>query len=215
MMQNNSPTSLADNNTDLNRLYAFSDGVLAIAITLLAFEIQFPEVDKHTIATQFPELLWAMAPKLLGYVQSFIMIGIFWIVHHRIFRYIRRFDMPLLWLNLLFLMCVGFLPVPSSLVMDYLTEPNVMLFYLVCLALTGVVNLGIWLYATQKHRLVDATMEPELIRFMTLRALILPSAALVSLGLYFVWPYLVYAFGYIVMGGFIVLPRLYKKFAGA
>lgn len=68
-----------------NRLEAFSDGVIAIAITLLILEIRFPSEIDHS-ATGFWDAIWELWPSYVGYVISFIVIGIMWINHHSIFR---------------------------------------------------------------------------------------------------------------------------------
>ena len=139
--------------TDLARLGAFSDGVFAIAITLLALEIRFPELEADVVAQQFPSLLAAALPSTFAFVFSFAFIGVYWVAHHRTFLFIERGDTGLLWLNLLFLLCIAFLPVPSALVMRYPQQPVVMTFYLACITFVSLSQL-LWRYAS--HRLVDA-----------------------------------------------------------
>ena len=96
------PRNGTDNDT--GRIEAFSDGVFAIAITLLVIEIGVPHVDDASLgATLFGELVeqW---PSYLGYVISFLQIGVIWANHHNRFRFITRSDHILLFLNILFLM---------------------------------------------------------------------------------------------------------------
>ena len=79
------------------RLEAFSDGVLAIAITLLVIEIRPPEVHE---GERLAHALWAQWPSYVAYLVSFLTIGVIWLNHHRIFEQVARVDGPLLLLNL-------------------------------------------------------------------------------------------------------------------
>ena len=101
----------------LERLILFSDAVFAIAITLLVIEIKIPgKEDLEKMG--FPEitdtgLLHALArliPKFIGFLISFLLIGQYWIVHHRMFGYVINFTQRLIWLNLLFLLAVALMP---------------------------------------------------------------------------------------------------------
>lgn len=105
---------------DTDRLEAFSDGVIAIAITLLVLEVRVPE---HASVSSSRELWGDLArlwPAYLGYLISFVTIGIMWANHHQIFRYIARTDHYLVLSNILFLLFVGFLPFPTALLTEYL-----------------------------------------------------------------------------------------------
>src|SRR6185295_9004600 len=91
------------------RLEAFSDGVFAIAITLLVLEIRVPPPEAVQRAGGLAAALLHLWPSYLGYFISFITIGIMWSNHHSIFLYIRRVDRYFLVINVFFLMCIGFL----------------------------------------------------------------------------------------------------------
>jgi uncharacterized membrane protein len=99
------------------RLEAFSDGVLAIAITLLVIEIHPPELGEgETLA----HALWAQWPSYLAYLVSFLTIGVIWLNHHRIFAQVVRVDGPLLVLNLNLLLWTGLIPFPTAVVAEHL-----------------------------------------------------------------------------------------------
>jgi uncharacterized membrane protein len=90
-------------------LEAFSDGVLAIAITLLVIEIHPPEIHQgKTLA----HALWAQWPSYLAYMVSFLTIGVVWLNHHRIFTQVHRVDGPLLVLNLNLPLGTALIPFP-------------------------------------------------------------------------------------------------------
>src|SRR4029450_13431531 len=99
------------------RLEAFSDGVLAIVITLLAFELRPPEVEEgQTLA----RALWEQWPSYLAYLLAFAQIGVIWLNHHRLFEQVRGVDGKLLLLNLNLLMWISLIPFPTTLVAQHL-----------------------------------------------------------------------------------------------
>lgn len=101
------------------RLEAFSDGVLAIVITLLAIELRPPEVeDGQTLASA----LWEQWPSYLAYLLAFAQIGVIWLNHHRLFDQVRVVDGKLLLLNLNLLMWITLIPFPTALVAEHLQE---------------------------------------------------------------------------------------------
>src|SRR5271168_3866399 len=105
------------------RLEAFSDGVFAIAITLLVLEIRVPGPGIHT-AKDLWSALGDKWPNYVGYALSFLVIGVMWINHHALFEYIKRVNRPLLVANLLLLMGVGFLPFPTAVLAEHLADPS-------------------------------------------------------------------------------------------
>ena len=160
----------ADNDT--GRIEAFSDGVFAIAITLLVIEIGVPHVEGTTLFGALVEQ-W---PSYLGYVISFLQIGVIWANHHNRFRFIERSDHGLLFLNILFLMCVAFIPFPTALLAEYLERTasereTAGVIYAGTLAVTAVFFTLLWLYAVA-NRLVDRNLDPSLVRAMTRRYLL-------------------------------------------
>jgi uncharacterized membrane protein len=91
---------------DRDRIVNLSDGVFAIAITLLVLDIRVPDIPEGMVATELPAALLSLWPKYFGYVLSFVVISTLWVIHHSIFRPIRAYDRGLLYLNFLFLMFV-------------------------------------------------------------------------------------------------------------
>ena len=152
------------------RVEAFSDGVFAIAITLLILEIGVPHVEANQSLTHELLRLW---PSYLSYVISFLVIGIMWSNHHSIFREIQRTDQTLLALNLLLLLLIAFVPFPTALLAEYLhrgehlTEAAVVFgatFTAIALAFNAL-----WWYASTKHGIMHADVTPAAIRSRTRR----------------------------------------------
>ncbi len=104
------------------RLDAFSDGVFAIAITLLILEIKVPSAEEiHTLHGLWPALAHRW-PSLLGYVMSFVTIGLMWANHHTLFRVIRKIDRTVILANILLLMAISFLPFPTAVLAENLPD---------------------------------------------------------------------------------------------
>jgi uncharacterized membrane protein len=167
----------AGRDDDTVRIEAFSDAVFAIAITLLIIEIGVPHLEEEPPGTTLPQALVGLWPSFLAYVISFLQIGVIWANHHNRFRFIERSDHGLLFLNILFLMCVAFIPFPTALLAEYLEgtageRETAGVIYAGTLAVTAVFFTLLWLYAATNRRLVDRGLEPSLLRAMTRRYLL-------------------------------------------
>src|SRR5262245_21540132 len=104
----------------LERLILFSDAVFAIAITLLVIEIKIPEVERDQLSDN--ALLGALGhliPKFIGFIVSFLLIGLYWSVHHRMFGFVTNYDAKLRFLNLLFLFFVVLMPFSTGFYSEY------------------------------------------------------------------------------------------------
>src|SRR5579885_2843908 len=95
---------------ETDRVEAFSDGVFAIAITLLILDIKVPPHGSSDLL----RILLGLWPAYFAYILSFVMIGIYWAQHHYIFKFIEKTNHVFNLLNLLFLLCIAFLPLPTS-----------------------------------------------------------------------------------------------------
>lgn len=171
-----------DDHVGLERLVFFSDAVFAIAITLLALEIRLPHDIAYLVNEELRRALFHLWPKYLGFATSFVVIGAFWVAHHRKFRYIRRYDRALLWLNLLLLMSVAFIPFPTAVLSDY-GNRTATIFYALTMFTVGLLSAAVWSYATHRHRLVDAGLSAGVIRRERLRGIALAGVFLVSIGI--------------------------------
>jgi uncharacterized membrane protein len=112
----------AANRSDTARLEAFSDGVFAIAITLLVLNIRVPLASELNGQTLFDALLQQW-PAYLAYVVSFVTILLMWVGHHNMFTFIYRIDHTFLLLNGLLLMGIAVVPFPTGLLAEYLPKP--------------------------------------------------------------------------------------------
>ncbi len=183
-------TGEARHQSDTARLEAFSDGVFAIAITLLVLEIQVPSPAGTAEGRTLLPALRGLWPSYLGYVLSFVTIGIMWTNHHSMFRYIRRSDRYFALINVLFLMCISFLPFPTALLAEYLPEPAGRTYavaaYSATLVLIALAYNAVWWYAVVGERLLAADVDREAVRTISRRYLAGPLSYGVSFGLAFV-----------------------------
>lgn len=154
------------------RIEAFSDGVFAIAITLLVLEFKVPH-ESAGDAAALARALWKLWPSYFAYFLSFLIIGIYWVNHHYIFRIYKRSDHIFALLNVLFLMCISFLPFPTAVLAQHVNDPAsckpATVFYAVGLLLPAVTWLLIWIYASSGHRLIDGNLTRGFIRVLTLQ----------------------------------------------
>lgn len=130
----------------VSRIAGFSDGVFSIAITLLVFGLQVPDIANPTSAEELAESLGALAPQFEAYAQTFLIIGAFWVGHHRAFRRIARDNDRLVWINLLFLLTVSFMPFPAMLVGRYPDNRVSVLVMSGSLAAVSLTYAGLWAY---------------------------------------------------------------------
>jgi uncharacterized membrane protein len=170
---------------DRGRIINLSDGVFAIAITLLILDIQVPNLPENLVTSELPGQLLALWPKYLGYFLSFVSISIFWMIHHSIFRPIRAYDRNLLYLNFLFLMLVAFLPFPTALLGEYGDHQLPVAIYAATLATGRLLLTAIHWYSTRNERLLEEAQDPATVRFFLVRGLTIPAIFLFSIGISF------------------------------
>lgn len=153
------------------RLEAFSDGVFAIAITLLIIDVKVPEVDSglwHALRDQ-----WSV---YAGFLVSFLTIGVIWVNHHSMFDHIVKANEQLLYLNLVLLMTVSFIPFPTALLAHYLEAGHdariaAAVFSATMLAM-GIAYTAVWMYALRTPGLIDSRFDPGKRRTLLWRSLL-------------------------------------------
>jgi len=167
------------------RIETLTDGVFAIVVTLLVFDIRVPGAD--LVAERgLAEALTSVIPNLLGYVLSFLILGVLWVGHHNQFFYIRRTDRTLLWINIFFMMAVALLPFSAGLLARYGTLDRLaLILYDLNLTVAGLVLFVHSWYATRDNHLLNQEIETRVRRMVVVRVLIPPmlyaAAVLVSL----------------------------------
>jgi uncharacterized membrane protein len=173
--------------SETSRLEAFSDGVFAIAITLLILEVKVPRAGTERGLVRALLLLW---PSYLGYAISFVTLGIMWANHHAIFTYIRRTDRYFLLIHVFFLMCISFLPFPTAVLAEHLPHPEsrriAVAAYSATLVVIALAYNAVWWYAVAGRRLLDARADPVAVRTISRRYALGPISYAISFVLAFV-----------------------------
>ena len=189
-----------------NRLEAFSDGVFAIAITLLIFNIKAPADTSHLLAALLR--LW---PSYLAYVISFLLIGLLWVNHHVTFEHIVRSDRTLMFVNTLLLMVVAFIPFTASVLASAFRngagESVAIALYGGNLVLGGLCFNGLWSHAYRAN-LMDDTVTTQRARRITQRILFGPIAYAVGGIVGYFLPVLgVVIFGVLILFYWLPIPQ--------
>jgi len=170
------------NEIEFSRIVAFSDGVFAIAITLLVLAINVPD---HLHEESLASVLWDQRHDVLAYALSFAVIGRFWIVHHRFFGDVTGFDGRLLALNILYLAWIALIPFSSEVLGDHGGEAAAIVLYAV--NLSGVVLTGLWMAASARRSGLTS-VEPAAHREQHYRALYVAAVFLASIPVALVAP---------------------------
>lgn len=162
-----------------SRIEALTDGVIAIVMTLMVFEIRLPPSEGQTLGASLVGL-W---PEFFAYGISFLQLGIYWSGHRTQFSFLVREDHVLRWICMLFLALVSLIPFSANLIGAHMNDPLALGLYAANLIAVSLVLHGQWLYATRGHRLVAADIPPEVVstghrRTVTAPLLYLAGAAL-------------------------------------
>jgi uncharacterized membrane protein len=143
---------------ETGRVEAFSDGVFAIAITLLVLEFKVPRLGPAASGAQLWTALQDLWPSLVAFLGSFAAILIMWINHHGLFRMVRRVDTPFLYVNGFMLLLITFVPFPTAVLAEYLGhagERVAAAFYCGTFVVVSVA-FQLWWYTATRRRLLHA-----------------------------------------------------------
>jgi len=146
-----------------DRLKALADGVFAVAMTLLVLELVVPGLKDHS-NRELSSVLLSMWPKFLAYVLSFLIAGMYWLVHHTIFDAIKYYDSTLAWINIIFLLFVALIPFTTWLLGEYFLMKTSTIIYGVHLLLMFLGGYSLWVYSTGKHILVVPDLDPKVVK---------------------------------------------------
>ncbi|MGL5319005.1 MAG: TMEM175 family protein [Bacteroidales bacterium] len=117
------------NNMNKNRIEAFSDGVIAIIITIMVLELHIPELKEGFTDREVWDALLSLVPKLFAYLLSFVVVAIFWINHHSLFDKIPHSTSKLIWYNTFLLFSMSLIPLPTAFLAEYPSLQQASAFY--------------------------------------------------------------------------------------
>jgi len=175
----------------VERMIMFTDGVFAIAITLLVIEIKVPIISIFTDQALLQSLA-DMGLKFFGFLISFGIVGHYWLVHHRIFGYVQKYNSTLIWLNFAYLFSIVTLPFSSGLVGEYIPHTDIhipYIIYTINMCVTGIMNCILWLYVSNPNReFLTRKLSKARISLGVYRSLVIPSVFILSMIISFVSP---------------------------
>ena len=169
------------------RIVSFTDGVFAIAITLLVLNFEVPELARGTEA-ELERFLTQLGGDFAAYFLTFAVVGRMWIVHHRLFSMLKSFDGRLMTLNLAYLAMIVLIPFPAQLLGDYGDQTLSPVLYATVLAVASVLN---WLMARHaiRARLLRPDDEAQAEPWGSFEALVIPGVFVASIPVAFLSPY--------------------------
>lgn len=189
----------------IGRIEALSDGVFAIALTLLVLEIKVPERPVHS-EQELLHVFLALSPKFLSYLLSFMTMGIFWNGQSVQLSYMKEYDRNLTWIALFFLLLVSLLPFTTAFLGQYTSFRFALFLYWLNLLLLGLALYLHWVYAARKQFIdLDAAAFPAINKAVRSRIVI-------AQALYFAGALLCFIHVYLSMA-FIILVQLNYAFA--
>lgn len=183
------------------RIESLTDGIFAIAMTILVLNLHLPISGGKTTNLVLQNALLGQTNQFFNYFLSFVLLAVFWILHHQQFHYIQRTDRRHLWINVLLLMFVALVPFSTSLVNDFSGAWVDELFFSANLFVIGLLFFWNWFYATQHHRLVDGSLDHRQIQLGKRRTMILPAISLLAILISFI-------FNPLAMLVFLLIPLL-------
>lgn len=172
--------------TSTRRILALTDGVYAIAMTILILGFDAPRIPVESGA--FAGALVRMSPRFLDFAISFFLLAFFWIVHHRQFEHIDRADGTLMWINIIGLMFVVTIPFSTTVYAAFRPLTAAALLFEGNMLALGLVQYLLWTYVTAGHRLVDKDLSRRHIAATRLAILTVPIASLLAMIVAFVSP---------------------------
>jgi uncharacterized membrane protein len=164
----------------LERIVFLSDGLFAIALTILVIELRVPDLPTAATSDQVADALRSVLPRLFAYVLSFTIIALYWVAHWRRFRLIDRADVRLAYLNLVLLALIALIPFPTALIGEHGDTAIAVVVYAATLAAAGIVGTLSWVYAARAG-LVKADAPRDVFRSGAARGLVVPVVMLGSL----------------------------------
>jgi uncharacterized membrane protein len=182
-----------------DRLEAFSDGVFGIVLSLLILELHVPNVAAHSSLGQYLAAMAPLLPKVISFALTFVMICIHWVSHHYFFSHLQSVTVGLVWLNNFFLLWMCFLPFPTAMLGDHLTDLFPILLY-------GVNSLFLALTFYAFRYYADRTKlfkEDETVRSQG------PGHSIPAIAIYVLSIILAFVNVYLSLACFFIVPLLY------
>ena len=192
----------------LDRIINLSDAVFAFSLTLLTVDLVVPELQTSDASTLYQDL-FGESYRFIYLIMTFFITAAYWLNHHRIFRFIRRYDGILMRLNLYFLFFITLMPFITKLVKEYGQFQIPVIIAAIGYATPGFLLGIIWHYASKKHLLIDGKIPHDFIRLTTIKNYINPSIFAISIPISLIIPRLTVFFWILIFPVGIIMNYRY------
>jgi len=194
----------------LERLAALSDGIFAVAMTLLVLDLHVPIKEVVHSEGQLQAALLALAPQFIAYLMSCLTLGIFWAGQQTQLNHFERGNRDLTWIHIAFLFTVSMLPFSTRLLAEFIGYRTALLLYWLNLFALGAILYASWRYAVRAG-LLKEDIAPEIRRAIRLRIVV--AQALYAFGAFLCFFNTYWSIGFIVMVqlNYAIAPRVWKR----
>jgi uncharacterized membrane protein len=173
---------------EYDRVLFFSDAIFAIAITLLIVDLPGHLGQAEPAGFSSAHALHEAVPGIIGFWIGFAVIGLFWMGHHSLFRYVTGFNRRLMLLNLLFVGQIAFLPYPTALLSAGSSQRAAVVFYAACTGAAGLVETVMWAYACRARDGLITGLRPATQQLILLRTARAPAVFVLSIPIALISP---------------------------
>lgn len=187
------------------RIEALTDGIFAIAMTLLVLELKVPDLPKSVATAELLHRLGEEAPAFFSFLMSFLYCGLLWIMHHMAMHFVKHVQIGLAWLNMLFLMSISILPFSCGLLGHFLHNLAAQEIYFGNMFLAALLLACEWVFA--KHRKLINEDDPRAVKAMGQQVMFFPPALAAGMIATYFHP----LGGFYAMSGVLVALRLWQR----
>lgn len=194
----------------LDRILALSDGIFAFSLTLLVLSLVVPQLTSGQSNAELSKKLVEEIPSFFVYFWSFFIVSLYWLGHHRVFRYIQRYDALLILCNLIFLMFITLVPFITNL-MKYADQQITVIIAAIFYAVPGFAISALWMHSSKNHLLIDKKVSVNKIKLTRNRNIISPFVFIASIPFSFINPFYTLLFWLMMIPLRIIVERKSKK----
>jgi uncharacterized membrane protein len=204
------PKRYARGSEEFTRVLSFSDGMFAIAMTLLVVGITVPVLQQGDSVDELADAINDLTGNIVSFVISFLVIGRYWVAHHDFVSRLKALDPGLVWNNLLYLMFVAFLPFPTALLGNYFENPLAVAIYAVCVAAISGMEVVLYRHA-HRNDLMQPKLPEEVYRWGAFMSLAPVFLFIASIPIAFIHTWIAVASWYLIVPVFKVVQRWRPK----
>lgn len=170
----------------VERIISLADAIFAIAMTLLAVTIDLPKKSHELSSEGLHNFLIGQFQEIFNFALSFILLALFWVMHHHQFHHITHTDKKHLWINMFIFLSVTLVPFSTSVAGDFPADWMAQIYFHINMFIMGILFYLNWAYATKNKRLVDGMLKDNEIAIEKKQLLVTPAIALLALGVVFI-----------------------------